>query len=613
MENRKGEVNNYQNTNNMHNYRQNNYNVNYKPNYNNHNTNNNSNLNNYNNQNNNRINQSINSNQNNNHNSNINQNVNRNININATNNQSNNRNVNNNYNVNIDQRNNNMINNNSGNLYPNNQVKNNYNNQYQNNNYSNPYQSNNYNSNYYQPNQYNSYGYNQGYNNNFNPNYNNYYGNMPNNNYQQSNYESKLNNISEEEKKNRKTKKKFNLGEKIDVKKIIIILLILAALVLIFVFAKNLLKSYDVKIYLNGADAVEEEMKCTSDYLGHCTLTLPSAQRNDGEVLGYSKIVDSRDAEYKIGQTIELEEDTVLFVISKKDNELKIDTSDIDELSVSSDELKCSTYNAENKCSITVPLFNKRGYENMGYSEKKGSDKITVHPGDKYQGGKTLYPVYVKWPNDKVYSVKDSFPLSNAYVDVESGCPADIVDAYTEYVKAIDEKWPFLFHGQKIVFHGEEAFYQFTGFGKTVGGATYTNSSMAPLTVKCIMPSSSTYDVYMVFVHELAHSFDMEYEKYFKKRISSESDIKSLYSKYKNYSTNRPLSLYAFVGTGAYDATIEFFAELMAYYYLNVVDTEYKLIEGKRYYRGNFPDDMKAVVEKYVCIGMNNFDKSKCS
>ena len=698
MENRKGEFSNYQNTNNMNNYRQSNYNVNYNTNYN-HNTNNTSNFNNYNNQNNNnrinkninynqgsnynninqnvnhnvnfnttnnsqgnnynssinqninhnaninvannnRINQNINYNQGNNYNSNVNQNVNRNVNINTINNsQNNNRNINNNYYSNINQNsnlNNNRINNNYGNSYPNNQVNNNYNNQYpsgnvnnnynnqyQNNtNYTNPYQNNNYNPNYYnQSNQYNgnNYGYNQGYNS-FNPNYNNYYGNMPNNGYQQSNYESKLNVVPENDKEKKKSGIKFHLGKRINIKKIIIILLIIVVLLLVVFFAKNLLISYDVKIYLNGASSVEEdEMSCKSDYLGRCTLTLPIAKRDDGEVLGYSTVVDSRTAEYKIGQKIKLDDDMVLFVISKKDNELKIDTSDIDELSVSKDELKCSTYNSENKCSITVPLFNKRGYDIMGYSEKKESQNVTVRSGDKYQGGKTLYPVYKKWatyPAKIVDSVKDSFPLSNAYVDVESSCPNNVVEKYTEYVKKIDKNWPFLFHGQKIVFHGADAFSTFTGFSKNsgVGGVTYNASEMAPLSVKCVNPSDSSFDAfYMVFVHELSHSYDMEYAKYFNKKISEESDIKALYNKYKDYRQNRPLRAYAYEGTGAYSPTIEFFAELMSFYYLNYVDTEYKLVQGKIYYRGNFPDDMKKVAEKYICIGMNKYDKSKCA
>ena len=52
---------------------------------------------------------------------------------------------------------------------------------------------------------------------------------------------------------------------------------------------------------------------------------------------------------------------------------------------------------------------------------------------------------------------------------------------------------------------------------------------------------------------------------------------------------------------------------MMAFYYLNFTDKDYKVIQGENFYRGNYPDDMKKVAEKYICIGMNNFDKTKCS
>ena len=58
-----------------------------------------------------------------------------------------------------------------------------------------------------------------------------------------------------------------------------------------------------------------------------------------------------------------------------------------------------------------------------------------------------------------------------------------------------------------------------------VGGLTYFDSSypeISPLFVRCVMPSKDTYDVYMVIVHELAHSFDMQYEYIYGKRMAFE-------------------------------------------------------------------------------------------
>ena len=582
MDNRRGEnnysnynnQNNYQN-NNLNNYNQNsNYNVNYQNNYNNFNnsSNYNNNYNNYNNQNN--------------------------YNVNNTNYQNNNYNQKYGNNININQ---NFNSNNFNKQVSNNNMNNNYSNNYNNgnNNYNIGY-SNQYNSNYnYNPN-------GNGYNT-FNPNYNNYYGN----NYMQNDYMSKFGNN-----KNNENTKKINFFSNLNIKKVLLIIFAIIILVIAVLLVKNLMKSYDVKIYLNGASVVEEEVtKCKSDYLGHCYITLPAAKRYDGEVLGYAKEINSTTAEYQIGQKIELEDDLTLYVISRKDRELKIDTSDIDDLSVSKEDLVCHTYNTEDKCEITVPQFNKRGYINVGYSESKESKKITVLPGDIYNRNNTLYPVYKLHSLGKVYDTKESFALSNAYVDVESSCDNNVATLFKEYIKTIDKYWPFLFHGQKIIFHGDPTFNSFHGYDNDTGGLTYSEKTypeLAALFVRCIMPSAKTYDVYMVIVHELAHSFDMQYEYINKKRIAFEDDVTALYKKYKDYKTNRPLSYYAFNGTGRYDTRIEFFAELMAFYYLNYVDKNYVVLEGEHFYRGNFPDDMKKVAEKYVCIGMNKLDKTKC-
>lgn len=607
MDNRKGEnnYNNYYNQNQNYNNSVNNYNQNNNYNY--HNTQNqqNNNVDNfrYNNFSNNYNNNSYN--YPNNQNYNNNQNYGNSYNSNYNNNQNYVSNYNSNYN-NI---------NSNYNGYNSNQYPNNNNGQYQNNSYNYSNQGNQYYNNY------NSYG--NGYNN-YNPNYNNYYGNMQNNYYPGSNYNSRLNE-NKSVKKNNRLQNIIDYFSKLNLKKIFMIIIVVFVLTVIIKVTFNLVKSYDVKIYLNGASIVEEEVtKCKSDYLGHCYLTLPMAKRYDGEVLGYSRELDSKDAEYQVGQKIEIEEDLSLYVISKKEKKLKIDTSDIDDLSASEEELTCSTYNTENVCSINVPQFNKRGYENIGYSSSKESKKINFIPGDTYNGNNALYPVYKKLPTNKVYSVKSSFALSDGYVDVESNCDNKVASLFTDYIKAIDKYWPFLFHGQKIVFFGESTFHSYTNSSYGVGGVTYPESTypeLAPLIVKCTMPSVETYDVYLVIVHELAHSFDMQYQYKNKKdnnidkRIAFEDDITEVYNKYKDLKTNRPLSNYAFSGNGNryYDTRIEFFAELMAFYYLNFVDTNYKVIQGKNFYRGNYPADMKKVAEKYICIGMNNFDKTKCN
>ena len=481
------------------------------------------------------------------------------------------------------------------------------------------YNLNNQNNNY-QNNQYNNYS-----NNNYNPyiqsNYNNY--SNASTNYSQNNnyspnanynkYENKVNSKHDDEKKSLSISI-GNLNFDSNIKKIILIIIVVILVILSIIVIKNLMISYTVTFYLNGASAIDEsEMKCKSNIKGECFLTLPVAKRYDGEVLGYAYHAYSTVSEFSVGEEIEIFDDTELYVVSTKKNMLEIDTSDIDELSVSKSDLFCTTYNLENKCSVKVPLFNKLEFENVGYSETKDSNNVTVKPGDNYPAGKTLYPVYDKFPTsfNVKYVTKRSYPLDNAYVDVEKTCPDNVDKLYEEYMYRIQKYWPFYFHNQKIVYFGEKSFVALNDVdGEGVGGITYISGNrkdMESSLIKCVAPSIDTYDSYLVIVHELSHSFDMLYSSYFNVRASGEQDILDLYKKYVNQKSGRPLSNYAFSGS-----TSEFFAELMTFYYLNVVDTEYKLIQGKNFYRGNFYDDLKQVAAKYECIGKNNFDKSKC-
>ena len=469
--------------------------------------------------------------------------------------------------------------------------------------------------------------------------YNNYYVNnmnQSNNSYNNYNWYSNYNNqydnygnISNDNFNTKNNKKKFNI------KNISISIVGIIIFILTFILIKNLTKSYNMIIDLNGASIVaNEKLKCKSNYLGHCFLTLPDVKRYDGEVLGFSTNALSHDAEYTINENIEMNNDMKLYVISRKKKSLEIDMSDIDEISSSEEELSCFLYNTDNnECNITVPLFNKKGYQNDGYSETKGGKDITVYPGSIYQTGKKLYPVYSSLFENKTIEVRNSFAINHAYIDVEKLCANEKEKRLTELIKNVEKKLPFLFHNQKIVFHGNENFYKFFDNNSSTHGVTFgDNLLLKSLSIRC----GDDVDLLPVLVHELTHSLDYYYKTKTNKMLSDEQDIINLFNKYSeiakenektySYSINdKPLRFYAYLKNRK-----EFLSELFAFYYINYVDTDYKLLdidfeiktirEGRAeykqireaYFRGNFPDDMKKTVEKYICIINNNFDKSKC-
>ena len=100
-------------------------------------------------------------------------------------------------------------------------------------------------------------------------------------------------------------------------------------------------------------------------------------------------------------------------------------------------------------------------------------------------------------------------------------------------------------------------------------------------------------------VHELAHTWDFYYSNHFNSFISEQNDVRNLYSKYLN-SSNRPFRDYSYTNIQ------EFFADSVRYYYL-------KYIDPSSYFQNlTYPDDVRRVLEKYICIAKNNYQKGSC-
>ena len=126
---------------------------------------------------------------------------------------------------------------------------------------------------------------------------------------------------------------------------------------------------YTAKINLNGASKVDEKIiRCKIDNNG-CYIMLPNAERNNGTVLGYSDNKNDHAAKYNLLSQIFISSDVELYVISYNEYKLSIDDSNLD--FIEENELRCQAYNTSKTCEITLPRYNKVGYENKGYSTSK--------------------------------------------------------------------------------------------------------------------------------------------------------------------------------------------------------------------------------------------------
>ncbi len=356
------------------------------------------------------------------------------------------------------------------------------------------------------------------------------------------------------------------------------------------------INSYVVNIDLNGADRVDtKKLNCAFNDNDTCTVHLPNAYRDNGKVMGFSTDKDSNIPDYLMDTDIELSKDMILYVISYRVNTLHIEENDIDYLA--SNDLSCIVYNDADVCRVKIPIYNKVGYENKGYSTSKESLAGFVYPNDYYELSKdvTLYPIYATSSRHKPISVNKTIIVNNSFVEIESGCSSSLYPTYIGYLNDIKVMAPYLLFGNKISLIGDTAFNDIWGSGYV--GMNYGPRKLRAIDIRC---SNAVYnDYYATMVHELGHSWDYYYSTKSGDNITSQSDVINLFNKYNSMS-NKPFRSYSY--TNIY----EFFADAVKYYYFKYL----KPVD--EYARLSYPSDIKEVLEKYICIANNDYDESKC-
>lgn len=392
------------------------------------------------------------------------------------------------------------------------------------------------------------------------------------------------------------------------IKKIVIILVIVLFVSGIIIINKNLIKKeteialnpeivgYTITIDLNGADKVDKKkISCISEN-NNCYVTLPNAIRKNGTVLGFSKNPDDIIPEYLIGTKISIEDNMKLYVISEKENIVYIENNDVDYLE--KNIIKCTSYNKENKCKVKMPLFNKKGYENRGYSTSSSSLVGFVFPNEDYVISKdvTLYPIYGINNHMKKIMIDKTYTYLDSTIEVEEGCTNDVYNAFLNYLKEISYNAPFLLIGNKISFITDDSFDYI--WGKNYVGMNYGPRNLRAVDIRC--GTRLVNDYYGTMVHEMSHSWDFYYATKIGNNISSENDIINLYNKYSNMKI-RPFREYS------YSNIYEFLADMMKYYYFKYI------MKNEKYVNSEYPSDIKKAIEKYICISNNNYDKNKCN
>ena len=352
---------------------------------------------------------------------------------------------------------------------------------------------------------------------------------------------------------------------------------------------------YKAVFNLNGASSIENRGLRCRIIDGSCTITLPSAMRIGGVVLGYSDNANDKEAKYRLGETITLNDSLTLYVISYAPLKLTIEANDVDYLEKES--VICNLYNNDKSCKVTVPKYNKVGYENKGYSTSKDSLTGFIYANEEYDLYKdtTIYPIYNTSSRKKILNITKILTYENSFIEIENGCTENVYKEFLKYLDSIKKNVPFLLLGNKISFVTDKSFDSI--WGKSYVGMNFGPRSLRSVDIRC---SNYSYnDYYATMVHEMAHSWDFYFATKFGSNISSQSDVINLFNKYKNTS-NRPFRDYS------YSSIYEFVADMMRYYYFKYY------VPKTGFSNLNYPQDIKKVLEKYICISKNNYDDKKC-
>ena len=134
---------------------------------------------------------------------------------------------------------------------------------------------------------------------------------------------------------------------------------------------------YKVKLNSNGATINSATLTCKS-YSKKCKIALPKISRSEGVVIGWSKNKDSKSADYKSGEIIEIENDITLYAITKRT--LKATFYKNGATEIGKNYSACEIYNEQKNCNITVPTISRSGGAVLGWNENSEAKESSIRP-----------------------------------------------------------------------------------------------------------------------------------------------------------------------------------------------------------------------------------------
>lgn len=136
-----------------------------------------------------------------------------------------------------------------------------------------------------------------------------------------------------------------------------------------------------VTLYKNGSTSISNDILSCTKNSGKCTVTLPTIEREDSNIIGWSTNKDATESEYAVNEKITIEEDIVLYAITKKEVTATFEKNGA--TSISSTKEICTLYNDDEYCYVDAPSINYDNGKIIGWNTEKETLTALKSPGNK--------------------------------------------------------------------------------------------------------------------------------------------------------------------------------------------------------------------------------------
>ena len=132
---------------------------------------------------------------------------------------------------------------------------------------------------------------------------------------------------------------------------------------------------YTVTLYKNGSTNIGNDFLSCTKKDGKCVVTIPTIEKAQSEIIGWSTNKDSKELEYKVNEKITLDKSLTLYAITKQDLTATFDKNGAK--SISKDKEKCTLYNSDKYCYVSAPEIIYEKGKVIGWNTNK--DTLTVY------------------------------------------------------------------------------------------------------------------------------------------------------------------------------------------------------------------------------------------